>query len=205
MCTWESNPQPLRCKHNALTTEPQEHFLVFLFISNLLIFQMHESHCFSFYLNWSHIPNCKSAKWLNVNVNDIKSLCLYMYHFPNQNPVFSRKAENEKNVSATSDYQWHFLYSITSNKLSFLYAGDEDILFHLPIKSPHYSAPPRSPRSSLCMLSPWTKTSIWSAAVLNEPNPRAPKHQLKCRWNDFPPCASVLSLHNALTPLRWRA
>ncbi len=132
-------------------------------------------------------------------------ICVYMYHFPNQNPIFSWKAENEKNVSAAADYQWHFLCSITSNKLSFLYAGDEDILFHLPIKSQHYSAPPRSPRSSLCMLSPWTKTSIWSAAVLNEPNPRAPKHQLKCRWNDFPPCASVLSLHNALTPLRWRA
>ncbi len=27
MCVpWESNPQPLRCKRNALTTEPQEHF-----------------------------------------------------------------------------------------------------------------------------------------------------------------------------------
>ncbi len=26
MCVpWESNPQPLRCKRNALTTEPQEH------------------------------------------------------------------------------------------------------------------------------------------------------------------------------------
>ncbi len=29
MCVpWESNPQPLRCQRNALTTEPQEHNLL---------------------------------------------------------------------------------------------------------------------------------------------------------------------------------
>ncbi len=29
MCVpWESNPQPLRCQHNALTTEPQEYIYI---------------------------------------------------------------------------------------------------------------------------------------------------------------------------------
>ncbi len=91
---WESNPQHLRCKHNAVTTEPQEHFLVFLFISNLLIFQMHESHCFSFYLNWSHIPNCKSAKWLNVNVKckwQQKPMSVYV-SFSKSKPYFFLKS-----------------------------------------------------------------------------------------------------------------
>ncbi len=28
--SWESNPQPLRCQHNALTTEPQEHTFIII-------------------------------------------------------------------------------------------------------------------------------------------------------------------------------
>ncbi len=43
MCVpWESNPQPLRCKRNALTTEPQEHYwihyLIFCFYPTVLVF-----------------------------------------------------------------------------------------------------------------------------------------------------------------------
>ncbi len=36
VCSWESNPQPLRCmlQRNALTTEPQEHTYIYFKKSN---------------------------------------------------------------------------------------------------------------------------------------------------------------------------
>ncbi len=38
MCVlWELNPQPLRCKHNALTTEPQEHTFMQFFCQKCII------------------------------------------------------------------------------------------------------------------------------------------------------------------------
>ncbi len=50
---WQSNPQPLRCYHNALTTEPQEHFTTSI---------VHDMPCIVCVL--AHVEVLELFKWL---------------------------------------------------------------------------------------------------------------------------------------------